>query len=58
MDGELYRDFTVSSGVWQGDGISCMLFNFALEKVVRRAQLDIPGTIVHKSRQILRMTST
>jgi hypothetical protein len=30
-----------------------MLFNNALEKVVRVANLDIRGTILHKSVQIL-----
>jgi hypothetical protein len=30
-----------------------MLFNIALEKAVREANLDIRGTILHKSMQIL-----
>jgi hypothetical protein len=30
-----------------------MLFNIALEKTVREANLDIRGTILHKSVQIL-----
>jgi sorting nexin-29 len=37
----------------QGDALSCMLFNIALEKAVRVAGLDIRGTILHKSVQIL-----
>lgn len=53
VEGELSRVFGISEGVRQGDGISAMLFNFALEKVVREAQLVRTGTIVNKSKQIL-----
>jgi hypothetical protein len=37
----------------QGDSLSCMLFNFSLEKVVREAILDIKVPILHKSVGIL-----
>jgi predicted component of viral defense system (DUF524 family) len=37
----------------QADTLSCMLFNAVLEKPVRVAGLDIRGTILHKSVQIL-----
>jgi hypothetical protein len=37
----------------QGDALSFMLLNFALEKAVGVAGLDIRGTILHKSVQIL-----
>jgi sorting nexin-29 len=45
--------FDTKQGLWQGDVLSCMLFNIALEKAVRGANLDIRGTILHESVQIL-----
>jgi hypothetical protein len=44
--------FVTRKGFRQGDALSCMLFNIALEKV-RLAGLDIRGTILHKSPQML-----
>jgi sorting nexin-29 len=41
--------FITRKGLRQGDALSCMLFNIALEKAVRVAELDIRGTILHKS---------
>jgi hypothetical protein len=40
-------------GLSQGNVLSCMLFNTALEKAVRVAGLDIRGTTLHKSVKIL-----
>jgi hypothetical protein len=37
----------------QGDVLSCMLCNIAQKKAVRVAELDIRGTVLHKSVQIL-----
>jgi sorting nexin-29 len=45
--------FDQKKGLQHGDALSCMLFNIALEKAVREAKLDIRGTILHKSVQIL-----
>jgi sorting nexin-29 len=45
--------FDTKKGLQQGDALSCMLFNIALEKAVREANLDSRGTILHKSVQIL-----
>jgi hypothetical protein len=45
--------FITRKGLRQGDALSCMLFNTALEKAVRVAGLDSRGTILHKSAQIL-----
>jgi sorting nexin-29 len=45
--------FITRKGLRQGAALSCMLFNIALEKAVRVAGLDIRGTILHKSIQIL-----
>jgi hypothetical protein len=40
-------------GLRQSDALSCMLFNNSLVKAMRIAGLDITGTILHKSIQIL-----
>jgi hypothetical protein len=41
------------NGVWQGDSLDCLLFNIALEKVVRDVGINTRGTIFYKSVQIL-----
>jgi sorting nexin-29 len=43
----------VRNGIRQGDALACLLFNTALEKVIRDAALSIRGTIFYKSVQIL-----
>ena len=43
----------IKNGIRQGDALACLLFNVALEKVVRDATLNIRGTIFYKSVQIL-----
>jgi hypothetical protein len=45
--------FITRKGLRQVDMLSYMLLNIALEKAVRVAGLDIRGTILHKSVQIL-----
>jgi sorting nexin-29 len=45
--------FDTKKGLQQGEALSCMLFNIALEKAVREANLNTRGTILHKSVQIL-----
>ena len=42
-------------GLRQGDGLSCLLFNIALEGVIRSVGLDndIRGTILYRSLQFL-----
>jgi sorting nexin-29 len=45
--------FDTKKGLQQGDELSCMLFNIALEKAVREANLDIRGTVLHRSVQIV-----
>ena len=47
------NSFDTKKGLRQGDALSCVLFNIALEKVVRKTNLDITGTIQHTSLQIL-----
>ena len=43
----------MDKGLKQGDGLSCLLFNIALEKIIRNAKLENKGTIYSKSIQIL-----
>ena len=45
--------FDSRQGLRQGDGISCLCFNIALEGVVRRAGFNIRGTIFSKSNQFI-----
>ena len=51
--GSLSRSFPVRNGLRQGDGLACVLFNLALEKVIRDANIYNRGTILHKSTQLL-----
>lgn len=53
VQGDLSKVFEVSCGLRQGDGLSPVLFNLALEKVFRMARIDTKGTIFHKSKQVL-----
>jgi sorting nexin-29 len=39
--------------VRQGNSLACLLFNIAVEKVVRDAGINTRGTIFYKSIQIL-----
>uniref|UniRef100_A0A3F2YVY1 Reverse transcriptase domain-containing protein n=1 Tax=Anopheles dirus TaxID=7168 RepID=A0A3F2YVY1_9DIPT len=45
--------FQSHRGLRQGDGLSCLLFNIALEGVMRSAGFDIRGTIYTRSIQFL-----
>jgi hypothetical protein len=47
--GTLSNPFETRRGLRQGDGLSCLLFNIALEAVIRRAGIDTSGTIYTKS---------
>ena len=49
----LSEPLNITNGLRQGDALSCLLFNVALEKVIRDANLQIRGTIFFKSTQIL-----
>ncbi|XP_055626490.1 LINE-1 retrotransposable element ORF2 protein isoform X1 [Toxorhynchites rutilus septentrionalis] len=44
ISGELSESFETHRGLRQGDGISCLLFNVALEGVMRRAGFNMWGT--------------
>jgi hypothetical protein len=53
IGGRLSSYFDSETGLRQGDGISTMLFNIALEGVVRRSRVELSGSIFTKSVQIL-----
>lgn len=53
VSGTLSSPFESRRGLRQGDGLSCLLFNVALEGVIRRAAIDTSGTIFRKSVQLL-----
>ena len=53
VSGTLSSPFESRRGLRQGDGISCLLFNIALEGVIRRAGINTSGTIFTKSVQLL-----
>ena len=41
------------NGLRQGDALACILFNMALEKIIREANINQRGNILYKSVQIL-----
>jgi endonuclease/exonuclease/phosphatase family metal-dependent hydrolase len=47
------RPFAVNNGLRQGDSLACLLFNIALEKVIREAEVETRNTIFVHSTQIL-----
>jgi len=49
IDGNVGKDFDVKQGVRQGDGLSAVLFNLALDKVIK--ELKLKGNILYKSKQ-------
>ncbi|XP_055623150.1 uncharacterized protein LOC129766599 [Toxorhynchites rutilus septentrionalis] len=53
VSGALSSPFESRRGLWQGDGLSCMLLNIALEGVIGRAGIETRGTIFNKSTQLL-----
>ena len=53
VSGVLADPFESCRGLGQGDGLSCALFNIALEVIVQRAGIDTKKTILTKSVQLL-----
>ncbi|XP_055633309.1 uncharacterized protein LOC129773689 [Toxorhynchites rutilus septentrionalis] len=52
VSGILSSPFESRRGLRQGDGLSCLQFNIALQGVIRRAGIDTSGTIFRKSVQL------
>jgi hypothetical protein len=50
---ELTDSIATEQGLKQGDGLAPLLFNLALEFILRRLSIDLEGTIEYKSTQIL-----
>ncbi|XP_055610743.1 uncharacterized protein LOC129757503 [Uranotaenia lowii] len=53
IPGELSSSFESRRGLRQGHGISCIIFNVALEGVIRRAVGEMRGTIFNRSSQLI-----
>jgi sorting nexin-29 len=53
MQNNLSEPFGTLTGLRQGDALSCILFNLALEKVIRDSGIETRGTIYNKTVQIL-----
>ena len=51
--GETSAAFVTLDGLKQGDALSNLLFNIALEGAVRRANVERNGTIITKSHMLL-----
>jgi sorting nexin-29 len=53
VQNELSESFHIQNGLRQGDALACILFNIALEKTIRDANIYQRGNIFYKSVQIL-----
>ena len=49
----LSEPINFKNGFRQGGALACLLFDIALEKVIRDAAVNIRGTIFYKSVQIV-----
>jgi sorting nexin-29 len=52
IQSELSAVVTSKNDLRQGDALACLLFNIALEKIVRDVDIKTDGTIFYKSVQI------
>jgi sorting nexin-29 len=53
IQNELSESFHIRNGLRQGYALACILFNIALEKIVREANINQCGNVFYKSVQIL-----
>ena len=52
-DGKLSRPLATTKGLRQGCELACLLFNLALERIIRDSRVETSGTIFYKTIQIL-----
>ncbi|XP_071578943.1 uncharacterized protein [Temnothorax nylanderi] len=52
IQGDLGAEFAFDRGLKQGDGLAPMLFNLALEGVVRETEVDVNGELCYRSKQL------
>jgi hypothetical protein len=53
IQNELSGSIHIRNGLRQGDTLACILFNIALEEIIREASINQRGNIFYKSVQIL-----
>jgi hypothetical protein len=53
LQSELSKPLNTINGLIQSDSLACLLFNIALEKVIRDSGIQTRSTIFYKSIQIL-----
>ena len=53
VQNELSESFHIQNGLRQGDALACILFNTALEKIIRDTNINQHGNTFYKSVQIL-----
>jgi sorting nexin-29 len=53
VQNELSESFHIQNGLMQEDALACILFNTALEKIIRDTNVNQRGYIFYKSVQIL-----
>jgi hypothetical protein len=53
IQNDCFESFETRQGLRQGDVLPTLLFNFVLEVIVRRANLQTTGTIYNKKTQLL-----
>ena len=53
IQGDLSEPVDIENGVRQGDALACLLFNIALEKIIRDSKINTRSTIFSKSVQII-----